>query len=68
MVVYRCRRCGRRIGEYPGAWDDPLLGLVQLSAEDQRAFVASVSADVTEVRILCEHCLPVPYDEGLWYN
>ncbi len=68
MVVYRCRRCGRLIGEYAGAWDDPLLGLAQLPAEDQDALITRVAPGQTQVSILCEHCLPVPYDEGLWYN
>ncbi len=68
MVIYQCRRCQRIIGEYPGPWDDPLLGLVQLSQEDQQAMLEPLSSGALRVSILCEHCLPVPYDSTLWYN
>ncbi|PSR28808.1 MAG: DUF2757 domain-containing protein [Sulfobacillus thermosulfidooxidans] len=68
MVVYRCRHCHRIIGEYGGPWDDPLLGLSKLTPSEQRDMLQDIGPDRVQVNVLCEGCLPIPYDEGLWYN
>jgi len=69
MVRYLCRHCGRQMGQYPGDWRDPVLGLTELRPEEQDEFVQldDRGQDAT-VKILCDHCLPVPWDDNLWYN
>lgn len=69
MVRYVCRRCGRHIGQYEGDWTDPALGLHDLSPADQEQLLEwNDPGDQTTVKILCERCLPIPWEERLWYN
>lgn len=69
MVRYVCRHCGRRMGEFRGDWRDPGLGLTRLAENEQEEFLEfDDTGDHATVKILCDHCLPVPWDENLWYN
>jgi hypothetical protein len=69
MVRYECRRCGRRLGVYNGAWTDPELGLTGLSTADQAQLLEwDDRGAVVTVKVLCDHCLPLPWDDNLWYN
>lgn len=56
------------MGEYPGDWRDPALGLTGLNLKDQEEFLEWDDRGDATVKILCDHCLPVPWDENLWYN
>ncbi|MCY0880075.1 MAG: DUF2757 family protein [Firmicutes bacterium] len=69
MVRYICRQCGRTLGRFSGDWREPRLGLTRLSPEDQdEVMELNEAGDVVWVKILCEDCLPVPWDDDLWYN
>ncbi len=69
MVRYVCRHCGRRMGEYHGDWREPALGLAGLNQDEQEEFLElDDTGHYAVVKILCDHCLPVPWDENLWYN
>lgn len=69
MVRYICRRCGRRMGQYTGSWRDPDLGLASLGRVDQEEFIElDDRGNDAIVKILCDHCLPVPWSDNLWYN
>lgn len=57
------------MGEYPGHWRDPQLGLTRLDARDQEELITlNDTGTVATVEILCDQCLPVPGDQKLWYN
>lgn len=68
MVIYLCRRCRQIIGRYEGNWDEPILGLSKLRPEWQKELMEGTNTDWVQVNILCDDCLPIPFDEGLWYN
>jgi hypothetical protein len=70
MVTYWCRRCGALVGRYAGDWDEPRLGLWSLTPQERAHIIVSdLPPARTEVRVLCEDCLPRPPDgeEGLWH-
>lgn len=68
MVQYICRQCGWRIGQYIGPWDTPKLGLTSLTPEDQNEMLLHHDQGHTTVRVLCDNCLPIPWEDTLWYN
>ncbi|MHB1953691.1 MAG: anti-sigma-F factor Fin [Sulfobacillus sp.] len=68
MVRYVCRHCRRRIGEFGGDWTDKRLGLHSLSADEQEEILEIGSDGTALVKVLCDHCLPVPWMDDLWYN
>jgi hypothetical protein len=58
MVTYWCRSCGRLVGRLDLAADDPRLGLQQLTPTERAAIIGPNAAGRTEVRVLCDRCLP----------
>jgi hypothetical protein len=59
VVTYWCRSCGRLVGRVEVAPDDPRLGLTQLTLEERAAIIGANVGGRTEVRVLCDQCLPV---------
>jgi hypothetical protein len=69
MVRYVCRQCERPMGEYHGDWRDPALGLTNVDDDDGEELVEfNDTGEIVTVKLLCESCLPVPWDANLWYN
>ncbi|PSR21577.1 MAG: DUF2757 domain-containing protein [Sulfobacillus acidophilus] len=69
MVRYVCRQCERLIGAYHGDWRDPALGLTDLEADEgEEVLQFNDTGEIVTVKLLCENCLPVPWDMNLWYN
>ncbi len=68
MVIYQCRNCRQVIGHYEGDWDDPFLGLSTLDSQWRKECIEVLGKQVVRVMVQCDACLPVLWDEGLWYN
>jgi hypothetical protein len=57
------------MGEYHGDWRDPALGLTNVDDDDGEELVEfNDTGEIVTVKLLCESCLPVPWDANLWYN
>lgn len=69
MIRYICRHCGRRVGQLDEDLARTELGLSLLTPEEQQDLLETADQeDTLYVKILCEHCLPIPWPDGLWYN
>lgn len=56
-IVYKCRHCGQEIGKLDQQMVDvSMLGLDELSPDDQRDMISYEANGDVQIKVICESC------------